>query len=130
MWFLGAKGHMLIENMSFSGYSAGLHHQNHPVVVGRILDSSRLAVIIASIEFARLLYLQHFAGKRPSYASCKSGSPTSVHRRGMRPLAEVYIRNTCRSFSAAMKPLLKKMKYKLNRWSPTAQQTPTKTFQA
>jgi hypothetical protein len=65
--------------------NASLHRQNHPAAVGGILDSGGFAAIFAGLEFPVLLYLQRFAGKNPGFASCRSGHPTSVHRRRMRP---------------------------------------------
>jgi hypothetical protein len=39
-----------------------------PAAVGGILGSGELAAIFAGLEFAGLLYLQHFAGKSQGYA--------------------------------------------------------------
>ncbi len=81
--FLRAKGHILMENKSFGGFSADLHRKNHPAALGRIPVSGGFAAIFAGVEPARLRYLVLFAGKSPSYASHKSYLPTSVHHRGM-----------------------------------------------
>jgi hypothetical protein len=42
-----------------------------------------MAAIFAGLEFAGLLFITHFAGERPGYASLKSGRSISVHRRRM-----------------------------------------------
>jgi hypothetical protein len=51
--------------MSFSGFSASPHYQDHPAVVGRILDSGRFADISDRLETDRFLYLARFAGESP-----------------------------------------------------------------
>jgi hypothetical protein len=66
---LGPKGHNLMENTPFGGFSASLHHPNHLAAVGRILDFGRLATIFAGLEYAELFKLQRFAAKRLGYAS-------------------------------------------------------------
>ncbi len=72
MWSPEAEGRSLIENMSFCGFSAGLHRPNHLAAVGGILVFGGLAAIIAELEPAQLLYQARFAGKSPSYDSLKS----------------------------------------------------------
>jgi hypothetical protein len=59
-----------MENMAFSGFSAGLHRPNHLAAVDGILVFGGLAAIFAGLEYARLLNRQRFAAKRPGYASC------------------------------------------------------------
>jgi hypothetical protein len=54
---------------SVSRFSAHPHHQDHPVVVCGILDSSGLAAIFAGPEPRGLRYLAHFAGESAGYAS-------------------------------------------------------------
>jgi hypothetical protein len=46
---------ILMENMSSCGTSASPRSQEHPAVLGRILDSGRLAPIFTRIENAGLL---------------------------------------------------------------------------
>jgi hypothetical protein len=72
MWSPEAKGHSLIENTSFCGFSAGLRRPNHLAAVGGILVSSGFAAIFAELELAGLRHQARFAGKCPSYASLKS----------------------------------------------------------
>jgi hypothetical protein len=72
-----------MENTPFCEFTAGLHHQNHPVAVGGIPISSKLAAIFARLEFAGFLYSMHFAGESPGCASLKSGRPTFIHRQEM-----------------------------------------------
>jgi hypothetical protein len=55
--------------MPFGGFSAGLRSLNQLVAVAEILVFYGLAAIFAKLEFARLLNWQHFAAKRPGYAS-------------------------------------------------------------
>jgi hypothetical protein len=50
-----------MENMTFGGFSADQHGQNHPAAVGGILDFGGLAAICAILEFTGLFYLQRFA---------------------------------------------------------------------
>jgi hypothetical protein len=54
-----------MENTPFSRFSAGPHHQDHPAVLGGILDSGGLASIFAGLEPAGFLYLKSFAAKIP-----------------------------------------------------------------
>jgi hypothetical protein len=56
----------------FHRISTSPHCQDYPAVFGRILDSSGFAAIFTRLEFSGLLYMAHFAGKRPGDASCKS----------------------------------------------------------
>jgi hypothetical protein len=46
------------------------HHQDHPAVLGKILDSCGLATIFPGLELDGLLYLEHFAGKNPVNNLC------------------------------------------------------------
>jgi hypothetical protein len=48
-----------MEMMYSSGFSTGPHHQNHPEVINRILDSSGVAAIFPELEFSGLLYLTY-----------------------------------------------------------------------
>jgi hypothetical protein len=94
MWSPEAKGRSLMENMSFCGFSAGLHSKNHPAAVSGIPVSGRLAAIFAKLEPARLRHQARFAGKSPSDASLKSYRPTAVHRRGIGPESgDMYLQN-------------------------------------
>jgi hypothetical protein len=81
----GSRAHILTVNLSVSGFSACLHHQNHPATVSGIPDSSALAAIFARLEFVGLLYLQSFAAKPPGCASRQSGHPTSIYHWGIGP---------------------------------------------
>jgi hypothetical protein len=74
-----------MENTLFDGFSTGLQPQNHPVAVGGILMSSKLAPIFTRLEFAGLFYLMCFAGESPGYASLKSGHHTSACCGGIGP---------------------------------------------
>jgi hypothetical protein len=58
-----------MENMPFSGFSTGLRRLNQLAAVVEILVFGRLAAIFTEFEFAGLLNWQHFAAKRPGYAS-------------------------------------------------------------
>ncbi len=72
-----------MENTSFSGFGTSPHYQDHPPVVGGILDSGGLAAIFARLEPAGLLYLVHSAGESSSDALCHSGHPPPIHCHGM-----------------------------------------------
>jgi hypothetical protein len=81
----------LAKNLFSSGFIAG-HRQDHPAVVGGILDSSGstaifagLEFIFARLEFAGLLYPACFVGKRPGNTSHRFDCPRSIHRPGMGP---------------------------------------------
>jgi hypothetical protein len=50
---------------------SGPYCQDHPAVVGGILDSGGLAAIFAGLEPTGLCYLMCFAGERPGYTSRK-----------------------------------------------------------
>jgi hypothetical protein len=78
-----------VKNTSFGGFSTGPYLQDHPAVGGRCLDSGRFTAIFARLEFAELLYLARFEGKRPSIAAEWDW------------LAVVYIHKNCRSFRRA-----------------------------
>ncbi len=54
---LGSKRHILTENTSSIGFSAGPHCQDHLAVVSRILDSSKLAAIFTRLKPVGHLYL-------------------------------------------------------------------------
>jgi hypothetical protein len=71
--------------MSFGGFSSGPHCQDQSAIVGGILDSGGFATIFTGLEFAGLLYLAYFEGKRPGDASYYFDHPTSVHRHKMGP---------------------------------------------
>ncbi len=58
-----------MENTPFGGFSAGLRHLNQLAAVAEILVFGRMAAIFAEFDFAGLLNRQHFAAKRPGYAS-------------------------------------------------------------
>jgi hypothetical protein len=64
------RRHILMENMSFGGFSAGPHCKEHPVAVGRILDSSKFAAIFVGLEPAELCYLACFGVESPDDVSC------------------------------------------------------------
>jgi hypothetical protein len=83
MWSPEAEGRSLTENMSFCGFSAGLHRKKSSAAVSGIQVSGGLSAIFAELEPARLRHQARFAGKGPSYASLKSYRPTSIHRRGI-----------------------------------------------
>jgi hypothetical protein len=85
MWSPGYRGGILAKNTSFGGFSTGPHRQDDPVVVGRILDSSRLATFFTRLEFAGPLYVACFEGERPGDASHPFDHPTSIHHCGMGP---------------------------------------------
>ncbi len=72
-----------MEKTSFGGFSVNSHPQEHPAVVGGILDPVKLAAIFARLEPAELLYLEHSAGESPSDLSRQSGHPASIHCYGM-----------------------------------------------
>jgi hypothetical protein len=59
---------VMMKNLPFGGFSAGLRHLNPLAAVAEILIFGGLAAIIAELKFAGLLNRQHFAAKRPSYA--------------------------------------------------------------
>jgi hypothetical protein len=63
MWYPGAEGHILTENTSFGGFSAGLHCKNFPAAVGGIPVSERFAAIFAGLEHTRLRYPALYAGR-------------------------------------------------------------------
>jgi hypothetical protein len=76
MLSLGSRGRVPVEIISFCRFSGGLHCQDHPSVVGGILDSG-------IFEFAGLLYLACFAGERPGDVSRQFDHSTSARCRGM-----------------------------------------------
>jgi hypothetical protein len=75
--------------MSFGGSGISPHCQDHPAVVGRILDSG--AAIFAGLEFAGLFYLARFEGKRPGEASQQFDCPMLSIAAERDRLAAVYI---------------------------------------
>ncbi len=81
-----------MKNMSFGGSGISPHCQDHPAVVGRILDSGRFAAIFAGLEFAGLFYLARFEGKRPGEASQQFDCPMPSIAAERDWLAAVYIR--------------------------------------
>jgi hypothetical protein len=94
-----------MENMPIGRFSASLPCKNHIAAVGGILISGGFAAI-----FAGLLYLMHFAGESPGYASLKSGRPTYVHHSRI-GLARRYIFAKHAAHSAAAAKLsLRKLK--------------------
>jgi hypothetical protein len=56
-----------------------LHRQDHPEVVGGILDSSILAGIFSGLEPTGLFSLAHSADESSGDASSQSGCPMSVN---------------------------------------------------
>jgi hypothetical protein len=58
-----------MENRPFGRFSAGLGCLNQLAAVGRILVFGGFAAIFTGLEFTGLLNWQHFAAKRPGYAS-------------------------------------------------------------
>ncbi len=81
MWSLWSRACILMENMSFARFHAGLQCYDYPAVLGRarILDSSRLAVIFAQLEHSELFYLASSVGKNPADDLCQAGRSASVH---------------------------------------------------
>jgi hypothetical protein len=64
-------------------YLAPVHTgQDHPAVFGEILNFGVLAAN-AGFEFAGVLYMACFTGKRPGNVSCQFDHPTSAHHRRM-----------------------------------------------
>jgi hypothetical protein len=61
MWSAGPRGCILRDNTYSSRFWAGQHCEDYPVVLSRILDSSRLAAIFAGLEPAGLRYEEHSA---------------------------------------------------------------------
>jgi hypothetical protein len=125
MWSPGSVGHILTEITSFGGFSSGPHHHGHLAVLGRILDSGRLAVIFTRLEFAGLLYaecLQVKVQAKPhtNLAALHQSIPAEWHQ-----LAVEYIHKTCLEAVLAKKWCL--------HWvdgQPTAKHTPISTFQS
>jgi hypothetical protein len=63
MWSPGFRGHILMQNKSSGGFSAGPCRQVHPTFLGRILDSGGLAAIFARHEQAGFLCFAHSVAK-------------------------------------------------------------------
>jgi hypothetical protein len=85
--------------------------QDHPAVVGQILDSGRLTA------YSGLSYLNRFALENPGDTSWQSGCPTSIHCRAM-GLASSGIYTSARpaTHSATTGKLSPRKMKKLNRW--------------
>jgi hypothetical protein len=66
MWSPGYRGYP--DKKYIFRQISGSHQQDHPTVLSRILDSSRLAAIFARLELVELLYLEGSASESPSYA--------------------------------------------------------------
>jgi hypothetical protein len=96
---LGPEDIYPVKNMTFGRFTAGQHSQDHPVIVGRILDSSGLATIFAGFEPAGLRDLARYAGKGQAtpHATLKALRASIAARWDL--LAAKYIRKTCSSFS-------------------------------
>ncbi len=58
------RGHILMINLSFRGFSTGPHTQDHTAVLSRVLDSYGLATIFTRLEHAGPLYLVYSAVER------------------------------------------------------------------
>jgi hypothetical protein len=84
--------------MSFVRFSTGLHRQDHPAVVSRILHSRVFVAIFTGIESARLLYLACFEGKRSGNDSQQLYPLCLSIAAAWNQLAEVYIPKNCCSF--------------------------------
>ncbi len=56
---------ILAKNMFFLGFITSPYCQDHPAVVGGILDSSGFTAIYDGLEFAGLHYVARFESKRP-----------------------------------------------------------------
>jgi hypothetical protein len=109
MLSLGSRGRVLVETISFYRFSNSPHCQDHPSVVGGILDSG-------IFEFAGLLYLACFAGERLGDVSRQFDHSMSAHCRGMGLVStqNTTARRVAHS-TVAGKQSLKKTKLKLNR---------------
>jgi hypothetical protein len=58
-----------MENTPFGRFGTSLRRLNQLAAVAEILVFGRLATIFPELEFTGLLNRQHFAAKRPGYAS-------------------------------------------------------------
>ncbi len=113
MWSPMSRRRILMEIMSSGGFSTGPHHQNHPAVIKRILDSGGVAAIFAGLEFARLFYLTHLQAQVQATPYTNVTIITAEcdhHYRGMRPPSGRIIHKTCCSFCCRLQAITKKNK--------------------
>jgi hypothetical protein len=94
----GSRVHILAENKSFSGFRTDLLCQDHPAVVGGILDSRGMVAIFNRLEFTKRLFLAHFAGENLRDASCQLNALCPFMATEWDWLAASYFLKTCRSF--------------------------------
>jgi hypothetical protein len=104
MWSSGSRGRILMENMLSVGFTTSPHHQDHPAVLDRILDSGKLAPIFARLHWTSLFGA--FCWRKFSNASCQSGCLSSLYRHRMGPASGGIHHKTCCLFCCCLKAVM------------------------